>query len=260
MRELETLSYEEADGLAVVRLRRPESLNAVNFRMAQEFVDLARALAEAPDVRVVVLTGEGRAFSTGRDLKESAAHTQERADQYQRHVMATTTLWESLPMPTIAAVNGHAFGWGVEITLACDIRLAAEEATFCLPECSLGIFPGAGGVVRLQRIMPSGYAKELVFTSKRIDGKEAERIGLVNRAHPADALMDEATAMAERIRGNGPLGVRGAKKVIDQTFDMPRTQAVAFSNALRLPLNHTRDFAEALSAFREKRKPVFTGE
>lgn len=260
MRPFQEIRYEEEDGLAVVTLNRPDRLNAIGMVLAEEFCALCEELAGAKEVRVVVLTGAGRAFSTGRDLKESAAHTPEEADRYQRYATETSTLWDRLPMPTVAAINGHAFGWGVEVTLACDIRLAAEEATLCLPECSLGIFPGGGGVVRLQRLIPAGLAKELVYTSRRIDGREAERIGLVNRAYPADRLMAEARALAGQIRDNGPLGVRGAKRVIDATPDMPIDQALAFAHEVRVPLNHTKDFAEALAAFKEKRKPRFRGE
>jgi len=148
----------------------------------------------------------------------------------------------------------------MEIALACDIRLAAEEATLCFPETALGVFPGAGGTVRLPRVIPAGLAKELIYTAKRFDGKEAERIGFVNRAYPADRLRDEAAAMAAAIAANGPLGVRAAKKVIAHTQNMSMAQAIEFSNAVRLPLNFTRDFAEALAAFKEKRKPVFRGE
>jgi enoyl-CoA hydratase/carnithine racemase len=174
--------------------------------------------------------------------------------------MEAVTLWEKLPMPTIAAVNGHTFGWGMEISLACDIRLVAEEATLCFPETALGVFPGAGGTVRLPRLIHAGLAKELIYTAKQFDGREAERIGLANRAYPAGRLMEEAMAMAEKIAENGPLGVRGAKKVIDHSLQMSMEQAVEFSMTNRMPLNFTKDFAEALAAFKEKRKPVFRGE
>ncbi len=260
MREFTEIKYGLEGGVARVTINRPERLNALGMNLAEEFNALALDLAEKKDVRVVVLTGEGRAFSTGRDLKESATHTKEDADRYQLLGMEAVTRWEKLPMPTIAAVNGPTFGWGMEISLACDIRLAAEDAILCFPECALGIFPGAGGTVRLPRLIPAGLAKEIIYTAKRFDGREAERIGLVVRALPAEKLMEEALAIAEKIAANGPLGVRSAKKVIDHTLEMPMAAAIEFSNANRMPLNFTKDFAEALAAFREKRKPLFRGE
>ncbi len=260
MRELTELKYELEDGIGRVTINRPERLNALGMNLAEEFNALALELMEEKDVRVVLLTGEGRAFSTGRDLKESATHTKEDADRYQLLGMEAVTRWENLPMPTIAAINGPTFGWGMEISLACDIRYVAEGATLCFPECALGIFPGAGGTVRLPRLIPAGTAKELIYTAKRFDGREAERVGLAVRALPSGDLMAEALATAEKIAANGPLGVRGAKKVIGHTLDMPMAAAIEFSNANRMPLNFTRDFAEALAAFKEKRKPVFRGE
>ena len=260
MRAFKEIRYEEESGLAAVTLSRPERLNALGMNLAEEICALSRELAGEKDVRAVLLTGEGRAFCTGRDLKESAAHTKEQADRYQLIGMECVTLWEALPMPTVAAINGPCFGFGMEIALACDIRLAAEDATLCFPECALGIFPGAGGTVRLPRAIPPGLAMELIFTAKRLDGREAERIGFVSRAHPKERLMAEARSLAGQIRDNGPLGVRAAKKVIRHAAEMPLPQAIEFSNANRLPLNYTQDFAEALAAFREKRKPVFRGE
>lgn len=260
MREFTEIKYECEGGVARVTINRPDRLNALGMNLAEEFNALGEALAEEKEVRVAVLTGEGRAFSTGRDLKESATHTKEDADRYQLLGMETVTKWEKLPMPTIAAINGHTFGWGMEIALACDIRLAAEGATLCFPETALGVFPGAGGTVRLPRVIPPGVAKELIYTSKRFDGNEAARIGFANHVYSAESLMDEALALAAAIAANGPLGVRGAKKVIEQTRSMAMSQAIEFSNAVRMPLNFTRDFAEALAAFKEKRKPEFRGE
>lgn len=258
--DLKEIRYEEEDGVATVTLDRPARLNALGLNMAREFLGMAKFLAASKEVRAVILTGAGRSFCTGRDLKESAEHTEEDARRFHRTGMEALSLWERLPMPTVAAVNGHCFGWGMEATLCCDIRFAAKDATLCFPECALGIFPGQGGTVRLPRLIPAGLAKELIYTARRFDGREAERMGLVNRAFPGESLIEEARALAGTLRDNGPLGVQGAKAVINATSDMPLGQALAFSDALRLPLTFSKDFAEALAAFREKRKPHFRGE
>ena len=260
MSNYKEIIYEERDGIGVVTLNRPERLNSIGMNLSEEFCEISRELSQNKNIRVVVLTGNGRSFSTGRDLKESANHSEEEANLFQDNTMSTSTLWESLPMPTIAAINGHAFGWGVEITLACDFRFVSKEATLCLPECRLGIFPGGGGVVRLQRLIPIGLAKELIYTSKSINGIEAERIGLANRSFEKDVLIEEAIKVAEQIRDNGPLGVQGAKYVIDRTIGMKNKEALDISHEKRKPLNFTKDFEEALLAFKEKRKPIFKGE
>lgn len=261
MRDFREIIYEEEEsGLAVVKLNRPDRLNALGMNLAEEVCALADDLSKSGHVRAVILTGEGRAFSTGRDLKESATHSKEEADRFQQLAMDAVVRWSRLPMPTVAAINGAAFGWGVEVALGCDMRYAAEDATLCFPETALGVFPGAGASVRLARLIPPGLAKELIFTAKRFDGREAERIALVSRALPQEELMDAVCSLAGRICENGPLGVRGAKKVIDTSLDMPMDGAIAYSNEIRLPLNQTKDFAEALAAFREKRKPRFRGE
>jgi enoyl-CoA hydratase/carnithine racemase len=257
---LEEICYAEEDGVATVTLDRPARLNALGLNMAGEFLEVAKRLAASREVRAVILTGAGRAFCTGRDLKESAEHTEADAHRFHRTGMEALSLWERLPMATIAAVNGHCFGWGMEVTLCCDIRLAAEEATLGFPECALGILPGQGGAVRLPRLIPAGLAKELIYTARRFDGREAERTGLMNRVHPGGRLIAEARALAGTIRDNGPLGVQGAKTIINTTADMPLGQALAFSDAIRAPLTFSEDFREALDAFREKRKPIFRGK
>lgn len=164
-----------------------------------------------------------------------------------------------LPMPTIAAINGACFGWGLEASLACDIRLAAEQAKLCFPETRLGIFPGAGGTPRLAKLVPMAVAKELIFTARVFDGTEAKELGVVSKAVPEEELLTAAVALAESIAKNAPLGLRSAKRVLEAAGDQPLEVALALSGKERLPLNDTADFAEGVAAFAEKRVPVFRG-
>lgn len=259
MKTFQFIIYEERAGVARLTYNRPEARNARSMQMGRELLEALSCIEESQEARALILTGAGTAFSAGRDLKETAAHTPEQGREYMRTGREYVQRLSDLPIPTIAAINGYAFGGGVEAALACDIRLAAEEAVICFPECALGVFPGSQGTVRLPRLISPGHAMELIFASKRIDGREAERIGLVQRACPRERLLEEAETLAARIAENGPLGVRAAKKVIRTALNSPFDPAVEYSNFLREPLNETQDFREAVAAFREKRKPKFIG-
>jgi enoyl-CoA hydratase/carnithine racemase len=174
--------------------------------------------SQTTDVRALIVTGSGeKAFSTGtfhqvwtsraavaqatfitsgRDLKESANHTPEDTKRYMQLAIDSAVGFQSLPMPTLCAINGHCFGWGIELAVSCDLRFAADEATICFPETGLGIFPGAGGTIMLPRVVPMAVAKELIFTAKRINGQEAQRIGLVTSSVPQSQLLEEVGAIA----------------------------------------------------------------
>jgi enoyl-CoA hydratase/carnithine racemase len=209
----------------------------------------------------VVLTGQGdRAFCAGADLKERAKMTPEEVHGFHAAVREGFSGIEQAPQPFVAAINGAALGGGLELALACDLRVLADGAEVGLPEVGLGIIPGAGGTVRLPRLVGVGRAKDLILTGRRVGAAEALALGLVSRVSPPGRLRDEALALAEQIARNAPISLRQAKRAVDGGFDLPLNEALAFENRLYQDCLTSKDRVEALRAFAEKRPPVFTGE
>ena len=250
------------DGIAMVTLNRPEAMNSMTVKLYDELRQVIEELQTRSDVRVVIITGAGdKSFSVGGDIRElESLSVDDRWEQHIKKLSSINTAVENLPVPVIAAINGFALGGGLELALACDIRIAAECASFGVPEVTIGGFPGTGGAVRLPRLIGKGKARELLFTGKRIDAEEADRIGLVEEVVPPAKLMDEAMKLARRIADNSPLGIRAVKQVINQGSEKDTAAAMELSDSLRRPLLSSKDYAEGLTAFKEKRKPRFVGE
>jgi len=210
--DFECIIYEKGEGLATIKLNRPQVLNAMN---KQTWLDLQVALDDVkndPDIKVLIITGEGRAFSTGADLKDSKDRTIEEYRNYLVELQETSRKIIRFEKPIIAAINGYALGSGYELALACDIRIAAEEARIGSPEARVTSSVTGGAMRLVQDLIGPGKARELLFTAEYIDGKEAERIGLVNRAVPSDRLMEEAREMAMKIAQNSSFSIRMIKK------------------------------------------------
>jgi enoyl-CoA hydratase/carnithine racemase len=213
------------------------------------------------DVRVVILTGTGnKAFCAGADLKEREGMSMSNVRQYIRTIRDTFTDIENLPMPVICAINGVALGGGLELALACDIRIASENAKLGLTEVTLGIIPGGGGTQRLPRLVGRGKAKEMLFLGQRITAPEAFDIGLINRITSEDKLMDVAIEVAEQIVNNPPIAVQQAKIAINRGMEVELAEGLEIESAAYEVCIPTKDRLEALAAFKEKRKPVFKGE
>lgn len=261
MGEAEPLVVAVEGGIATVTLNRPAALNALDRRLATALRGAVEALARRDELRVVVLRGAGeRAFCAGADLKERVGLTPEERGAHTAEIAAAANALAALPVPAIASIRGYALAGGLELALACDIRVAAEDAVFGLTEVAVGIFPGAGGAVRLPRLVGSGKARELIFSGRRIDAAEALACGLVERVVPAERLDSEVTLLAEQIRDAAPLAIRAVKRVLDRAPDLTEREALAYADAERRPLDATRDYAEGLAAFAARRKPRFTGE
>jgi enoyl-CoA hydratase len=259
--QLSSIVVERSGAVATVTLNRPEVLNALSGAMLDELTRTFADLAHDATLRAVVLTGAGpKAFAAGADIGELHALADARAGEAQAaRGQAMTLAIERLPVPVIAAVNGFALGGGCELAMACDIRIAAENARFGQPEVNLGVLPGYGGTQRLTRLVGEGMAMYLCLSGEMIDAAEALRIGLVQKVVPADALLGEARRIAELIAAKGPLAVAAAKRAILDGAALPLAEALTLE-ALRFgQLVATADFREGSSAFLAKRKAAFEG-
>jgi len=257
----QTLVLEDRRGaVSIVTLNRPEVMNSFNFAMLRELRGQVERLHWDREVRVVIITGAGeKAFCAGADLKERATLGEDQVREFIFTIRNLFTFIEYMNKPVIAAVNGVALGGGTELALACDVRMASEGATMGLTETRLAIIPGAGGTQRLPRLVGRGKAKELIFTGKRMDAREALEIGLVNQVAPAEKLIDAALEMAAMICQAGPIAIAQAKYAINYGLEVDLHTGLAIeSNAYWVTIP-TEDRTEGLTAFREKRKPVYHG-
>ena len=235
--------------------------NSLTVALVRELGSRVAAAAGDRTLRAVVLTGAGaRAFCAGADLKERARMSAEDVHGFHAALRDALLAIERAPQVFVAAMNGAALGGGLELALACDLRVAAEGAEMGLPEVGLGIIPGAGGTQRLPRLVGVARAKDLVLTARRIGAAEALAMGLVSRIAPAARLVAEALAVAEQVARNAPISLRQAKRAIDGGIHLPLEEALALENRLYQDCLGSKDRLEALRAFAEKRPPVFTGE
>jgi enoyl-CoA hydratase/carnithine racemase len=256
----ELLIREEKNQAVILTLNRPAVMNCLNFDLLYAVKNEIEALQFSDTIRCVIITGAGeKAFCAGADLKERATLTQDQVKQFIVTIRNLLTAIQNLKMPVISAVNGIALGGGTEIALASDIRIASDTAVMGLTETRLAIIPGGGGTQRLPRIIGVAKAKELIFTGRRVDAKEAMDIGLVNAVAPPENLMDTCLDMAAMIAETGPIAVEMAKYAIDKGIETDLATGLAIeSNAYRVTIP-TEDRIEGLTAFREKRKPVYKG-
>jgi enoyl-CoA hydratase len=242
---------------ALIRLNRPQALNALSFKLVG---DLSRALDEvaASDMRGLLVTGTGdKAFCAGADIGELAGRTlsqTKRGAELGQAVMAKIT---RLPMPSVAIVNGYAFGGGLELALACTFRLVTANAKMGLPEIKLGLIPGYGGTQRLPRLVGPGRALELILSARNVKAEEAERIGLVNRVVPLAELVNEAVKLAQAILKNGPLAVEAALECVVRGMQLPLDQGLRFESGRFGILASSEDMHEGLQAFLDKRPANF---
>ncbi|MBI3826444.1 MAG: enoyl-CoA hydratase/isomerase family protein [Candidatus Rokubacteria bacterium] len=256
----EAIRYEVTDGVATVTLNRPDVHNAMNDVMRRELTSCFTALVTDDDVRVVVVTGAGeRAFSAGADIREFVAPTGAVGFREHRKRLDFRQVMDRCPQPIIAAIRGYAFGGGLELALACDIRFAGDDARLGLTEIDLAIIPGGGGTQRLPRLVGRGKALEMILSGVRLPAAEALAIGLVERVVPAAEVLPTALAFARTLAGKAPVALRYAKEAVVKGRGLPLADGIRLENDLATLLRTTEDRVEGARAFLEKRPPKWTG-
>jgi E-phenylitaconyl-CoA hydratase/naphthyl-2-hydroxymethylsuccinyl-CoA hydratase len=250
--------FEKDEHVAIVTLNRPEALNALDPESWEEIKQIWDNIKTDPEIRVTVLTGAGeKSFCTGSDMKKTMPPQENFASSYfeSETVIAPMEMWK----PIICAVNGFAIGGGLEMALACDIRIASSKASFGLSEVKVGSLPGLGGTQRLLRAIPSAIAMKMLLVGERINAEEAYRVGLVSDVVEPCELLNFAKEMARKIANNAPLSVKAAKQSVVVGSDLPLKQGMAYENLLWGILRDTEDRIEGRVAFAEKRPPQYKG-
>ncbi len=253
----QTILFDQEAGIATITFNRPDKLNALNHEMLLEFKDALDQVRQDPEIRVLLLTGAGRAFIAGADISEFLKFGPLEARQFSASAHETGFFLEALEIPVIACVNGFALGGGLEMAMACDFIYAADTARLGQPEINLGIIPGFGGTQRLSRLVGKGVAMEMVLTGRMVEAAEAKTLGLAARVFPADSFMTECRKAALSLATKGRVSVRAAKQAIDRGFDLDLKNACllevdAFALCFASPDAH-----EGARAFLEKRPPKF---
>jgi enoyl-CoA hydratase len=260
MSDYETIRYEVDDGVATVTLNRPDVHNAMNDSMRRELLRCFESLATDETVRVVVVTGAGaRAFSAGADIREFVAPQVPTVFREHRRRIDFRAVMDRCPQVIIAAIGGYAFGGGLELALACDIRIAAADARLGLTEVDLAIIPGGGGTQRLPRLVGRSKALEMILSAARIDATEALRIGLVERVVPAGEALKAGQELARVLAAKAPLALRYAKEAVVKGLDLPLADGIRLESDLATLLRTTEDRVEGAKAFLERRPPRWTG-
>ena len=260
MTTAENVLYDKADGIAILTVNRPRSLNALSHATLAEIEATILEAGADDGVRGLIVTGAGeKAFVAGADISELGELSPLAAEAYSRQGQAVMNRIETLGKPVIAAVNGFALGGGCELAMACTLRVAAESARFGLPEVKLGIIPGFGGTQRLSRLVGRGRALQLILTATTIDAREAWRIGLVNEVVEMGQLIDQARALAHQILANAPVAIRMAMATIHNGSDVALSSGLALESANFAVCVSTDDRGEGAAAFLAKRPPNFQG-
>ena len=257
--EYQFLKFEHNEGITVLKISAPKSLNALNSTILKELDDFVGHLDA--QTRVLIITGDGeKSFVAGADISEMAHLNEPQGKEFGGLGAQVFRRIELLPIPVIAAVNGFALGGGCELAMACDIRIASSKAKFGQPEVGLGIIPGFSGTYRLPKLIGQGYAKEMIYTGKVIRADEALRIGLVNAVYEPEELMGKAMEMAAMMLKNAAIAIRLAKQSINEGYDLDADAAIALENKLFGQCFATKDQKEGMDAFLNKRPAAFTGE
>lgn len=255
--KLNTIIYEKRDAFAYITFNRPKALNAINREMLDDLARITDDLRRDEGIRAIIVTGAGKAFIAGADIAAMRDFTAAEGREFNLYVQQQINNLENLPVPVICAINGYALGGGLELALACDIRIIAQDAKIGLPEVALGIFPGGGGTQRLPRLINNGYAKYYIYTGEHIPAQRAYELGIVQEVTGSGDLTGRAQEIADKIAKQGPIAVRMAKRVINEGANLGLRPSIVFDSEAYATTFATEDRITGMTAFLNKTKANF---